>query len=188
MTQLANSPLRFVTSNADKLREASEILARPVEGHPLDLEEIQSADLKAVVSHKVNQAFTLLRQPLFVEDTALSFLAWGGLPGPFVKFFLNQLHPEGLYKALSPFENFEALALCGVGYHDGQKAHYFEGQIAGTIVSPRGDLGFGWDCLFVPKRETRTFAEMSAEEKHLYSMRALALQGLSDHLHSSESS
>jgi XTP/dITP diphosphohydrolase len=49
---------------------------------------------------------------------------------------------------------------------DGE-AEYFRGEAPGTLVwPPRGDRGFGYDPVFVPDGYTRTFGEMTAEEKH----------------------
>ncbi|RXL54430.1 non-canonical purine NTP pyrophosphatase, partial [Citrobacter sp. AAK_AS5] len=48
-----------------------------------------------------------------------------------------------------------------------------EGRVPGALApAPRGANGFGWDVVFVPAGETRTFAEMSAEEKNSRSHRA----------------
>jgi len=176
------APLAFVTSNAGKLREAADCLGVPVEGIDLELEELQTTDLGALLRHKTAQAFALVGRPLLVEDTALVCLAWGRLPGPFVKHFLAELGPEGLVRALQPFADDRAEAICGVGYHDGERLHLFEGRTAGVIVPPRGQRGFGWDPIFVPEGARRTFAEMEPAEKQRYSMRARALSALAAHL------
>jgi len=176
--------LRFVTSNRDKLREASELLRRPLLVVNVELEEIQTIDLEQLVRHKVNQAFRRLRAPLIVEDTALGFKAWGGLPGPFIKFFVERMGLAALVDALSPFDLWDAEAACGVGFHDGEQVHYFQGRTLGTIVAPSGQGGFGWDPIFVPRGAAATFAAMTAEEKHRYSMRAAALRELAEHLSS----
>ncbi len=54
--------------------------------------------------------------------------------------------------------------------------------IEGTVVSPRGTNGFGWDAIFQPERSSKTFAEMTAAEKNQFSMRRLAVEGLRRHL------
>jgi XTP/dITP diphosphohydrolase len=52
----------------------------------------------------------------------------------------------------------------------------FEGRVEGTLVeTPRGASGFGYDPIFVPDGRTRTFAEMTAAEKHEISHRRRAL-------------
>jgi non-canonical purine NTP pyrophosphatase (RdgB/HAM1 family) len=59
---------------------------------------------------------------------------------------------------------------------------YFEGFYDGSIVSPRGTGGFGWDPIFQPAGSPLTFAEMSLEEKNKYSMRRIAAQKLKEYL------
>lgn len=54
-----------------------------------------------------------------------------------------------------------------------------EGRVEGELVEqPRGTGGFGYDPMFVPEGEERTFAEMTAAEKQERSHRALALRRL----------
>jgi XTP/dITP diphosphohydrolase len=178
----AAAPLLFVTTNAGKLREARDWLGVPVDGADLELDELQTTDLDALARHKTEQAFARLGRPLLVEDTALRFAAWGALPGPFVKFFLSELGPAGLVRALAPFGDDRAEALCTVGYHDGHRVHLFMGRVEGRIVPPRGEQGFGWDPIFEPEGEPRTFGEMALAEKQRHSMRARAFQAFAEHL------
>ena len=176
------APLCFATSNPGKLREAGEILGIPVEGAALQLEELQTTALPELVRHKAVQAWRRLGRPLMVEDTALVFAAWGALPGAFIKHFLEQMGTKGLVRALEPFGDMAAEAICGVGYHDGWRVHYFEGRVQGNIVTPRGKGGFGWDPIFQPQGDGRSFAEMTPAEKHRHSMRAKALGRLAEFL------
>jgi XTP/dITP diphosphohydrolase len=54
-----------------------------------------------------------------------------------------------------------------------------EGRVKGSIaLHPRGEHGFGWDALFIPEGDTRTFAEMREGEKNLASHRARAFRNL----------
>jgi non-canonical purine NTP pyrophosphatase (RdgB/HAM1 family) len=181
-TQPCAAPLHFATTNRDKLREAEQILGRPVTGVALALEELQTTDLAALARHKAQQAHAALGRPVLVEDTGLVFLAWGALPGPFIKFFLEHLGLEGLVRALGPFADKRAEAVCTVGYHDGSTVQIFSGRTPGRIVPPAGEGGFGWDPIFVPDGQpgggARTFAQLDAAEKHACSMRARALQAL----------
>ena len=56
-------------------------------------------------------------------------------------------------------------ALC-LAWPDGHTEE-FEARVAGTLVwPPRGDRGFGYDPMFLPEGQQRTFGEMSSEEKH----------------------
>ncbi len=177
-----SSPLAFATNNAGKLREAQQWLGVPVEGIGLHLEELQTTGLEDLVLHKTRQAFALTERPVMIEDTALVFTAWGALPGPFVKYFLADLGTAGMVRALEPFQDFRALAISSIGYHDGKSVHLFEGRTEGMIVPPRGDHGFGWDAIFQPRGASVTYGEMAPEIKRLHSMRALAFQALAGHL------
>ena len=175
-------PLIFVTGNAGKLREAEAALHRPVRGWEMHLEELQTTDMAHLVRHKALQAHAQVGRPLFVEDTALTFRAWGDLPGPYCKDFLGNLGLEGLVRALAPFADDRAVALTVIGYHDGQSVHIFRGEVAGRIEGPRGSGGFGWDPIFVPAGAALTFGEMDLAQKAPYSMRVRALAALAAHL------
>lgn len=185
-TQPSVTPLHFATTNRDKLREAEQILGRPVTGVALALEELQTTDLEALVRHKAEQAHAALGRPVLVEDTGLVFLAWGALPGPFIKFFEAELGLAGLVRALGPFEDKRAEAVCTVGYHDGSTVRIVSGRTPGRIVPPAGEGGFGWDPIFVPDGQPggagRTFAQLDAAEKQACSMRARALHALAQRL------
>jgi non-canonical purine NTP pyrophosphatase (RdgB/HAM1 family) len=175
-------PLSFVTSNADKVREANLVLPFPVKQVRIELQELQSADLEEIVRHKAGQAWRAVQAPLIVEDTALRFLAWRQMPGPFIKYFVANLGLLGVVDSLSPAKDWRAEAITGIGYADGTAVHYFEGRVQGQIVLPQGKEVFGWDAIFRPNGSGRTFAEMEHEEKVIRSMRTLALRKLAEHM------
>ena len=58
-----------------------------------------------------------------VEDTSLCFNAYGGLPGPYIKWFLKNLGHEGLNKMLAGFEDKSAYAQCIFAYSPGRLVH-----------------------------------------------------------------
>jgi XTP/dITP diphosphohydrolase len=66
------------------------------------------------------------------------------------------------------------VAVLCLAFPDGASELY-RGEVAGTMVwPPRGTGGFGYDPMFVPSGLTRTFAEITPEEKHAVSHRARA--------------
>ena len=172
--------LKFVTGNAHKLREAQEILGIDLEQQALDhLHEIQTADVRQLVEHKAEQAWQELQCPVMVEDSGLIFTAWNGLPGALIKWFENSVGCAGMLKMLKAFDNREATAQCLVAVHDGEKIRVAEGKVRGVIAGElRGDNGFGWDVMFIPEGHTRTYAEMSFQEKNAISHRRLAFEAL----------
>lgn len=179
---MRQSPLRFVTGNAGKLREAEAFLKLKIEGVHADLDELQTTDLDNLATHKAMQAYQQVGHPVMVEDTALVFNAWGALPGPFIKFFLGEMGTGDLVRALGDFSDKSAEAICAVGLHDGREVHVFQGRVSGKIVPPRGSGGFGWDPIFQPDESQKTFAEMELNEKQRFSMRAKALAALAEYL------
>jgi XTP/dITP diphosphohydrolase len=55
----------------------------------------------------------------------------------------------------------------------------FEGIVEGELISDKkGNSGFGYDPIFIPENENRTFAEMNLDEKNKFSHRARALKKL----------
>jgi len=167
--------LHFATSNPYKLSELSELLEYRLTPLELDLQEIQNTDLQELVKHKLKQAYEHIHAPVIVEDTSLYFIAWNGLPGPLVKWFIENLGLEGMVSALSQFKDKSARAVCCLGYtKNGKSMYFFEGKVKGVIVKPRGSLNFGWDAIFLPSEHEQTFGEMAPEDKNRISPRGIA--------------
>lgn len=176
--------LVFVTSNPGKRREAEAILGVALRHQPLELEEIQSLDLEAVVRAKARAAHAALGEPVLVEDTALELMGLGGFPGPLVRFLLGSVGPGGISRLARCFEDDRARARCLAVAFDGHRPVIGAGEVAGRIVpAPRGAGGFGWDSVFAPDHGNgRTYAEMDDAEKNRISHRRLAFRALADGL------
>lgn len=169
--------LKFVTGNPNKIREAQEILGFDLDHAEIDLEEIQTFDIRAAVTAKVNQAWETLKCPVMVEDSGLIFTSWNGLPGALVKWFEKTVGCEGLLRMLKDFDDRKAFAVCMVAIHDGNEVRIAEGRVQGQISETmRGDNGFGWDVIFIPDGHSRTYAEMDHKEKNSISHRRLAIE------------
>ena len=176
--------LTFVTSNAGKAREAATLLGRTVAAQPLDVPEIQSLDFSEVARAKALVAARAFGIPVLVEDSGLVVAGWGGFPGPLTKWItMGALGQEGLAKMLDGFsdrgaEAVSALAVARPGQEE-KDVVVAVGRVAGSIaLHPRGNNGFGWDVLFIPEGATRTWAEMSEDEKNRDSHRARAFASL----------
>lgn len=156
----------FITGNQNKADYLARTLGIPLEHKKVELDELQSMDLAFIVEHKVKQAYKIVGKPVLVEDVALSFEALGGLPGPFVKFFVDA--PNGLEmmcRMLDRFNTRRAWASSAFAYYDGQHLEIFHGGLEGTIaMQPRGHNGYGWDKIFEPDGfDGKTRAELSPE-------------------------
>lgn len=125
--------------------------------------------------------FVTLLFTQITEDTCLCFNALGGMPGPYIKHFLEPLGPSGLVKMLAGFDDQSGYAQCTFAYCSGvpgEKPKIFAGKKNGTIVAPRVGTGFGWDPIFQPDGFDETFAEMDKSVKGKISHRFLALEKL----------
>jgi inosine triphosphate pyrophosphatase len=169
-----------------------------VEAQNLDLPELQG-EPEQVAEQKCKEARKLLKGTdkensiIMVEDTSLCFNALNGLPGVFVKWFLDKTGREGLIKLLHPYHDKTAYAQCIFAVSlpsftdnnnnntNTNEIKLFTGRTHGIIVdSPRGPKdSFGWDPIFQPNESSgdakKTYAEMSKDEKNLISHRGKAL-------------
>jgi XTP/dITP diphosphohydrolase len=169
-----SDPWLFVTSRAEKAEEARR-MGFSVERRELELPEPQALDPAEVIEAKARAAFERLRAPLVVEDSGLAIEAWGGFPGALVKWMEKTVGLEGIARMLDPFPSRRATAVCVVAFFDGARLRVGRGEARGSISSaPRGEGGFGWDRLFVPEGDARTFAEMPPGDKDRVSHRRRA--------------
>lgn len=156
--------LTFITGNQNKADYLGKYLGFPVEHIKIDLGEIQSLNLNEIVEHKVRQAYEKVQGPVIVEDVSLEFEALGRLPGPFIRFFVDEVPFENICSMLDG-KTRKATARCVFGYYDGQVLKLFEGKLGGEIaVTPAGENGYGWDKIFIPDGYTVTRAELSEED------------------------
>jgi len=157
----------FITGNLNKVDYLSRTLGIELEHQKIDLDEIQSTDPSVVAEHKVRQAYDIIKKPVLIEDTSLSFNALDGLPGTLVKFFVvadNGL--ENMCRMLDGFEDRSAYASAVYSYYDGEEIHTFAGRLDGVIAEhPQGNGGYGWDKIFIPNGYNGlTRAELSPED------------------------
>ncbi len=174
--------LVLATHNAGKLREIGELLR----GAGVTL--LGAADLGLPEPEETGETFAanaLLKaraaaqasgKPALADDSGICVAALDGAPGIYSARWAGEgrsfahaiARVEAELKAKGAKPPWRAwfisvLALCRP---DGREETY-EGRIDGTLAfPPRGDLGFGYDPIFLPDGETRTFGEMSAFEKH----------------------
>ncbi|OOF92272.1 hypothetical protein ASPCADRAFT_210703 [Aspergillus carbonarius ITEM 5010] len=138
--------LVFITGNKNKLAEVKAILGTSVgiESQALDLPEIQGT-IEDIAREKCRRAAEVVGGPVLTEDTALEFHALKGLPGPYIKSFLDALSHEGLNKLLDSFDTRAAEAVCTFAFSSGPGSDpiLFQGRTEGTIVRPRGPANFG---------------------------------------------
>ncbi len=123
----------------------------------------------------------------FADDTGLEVEALGGQPGVNSARLASDhdYHKNMMYllELMQEKQNRKARFRTVIALILDEKEYLFEGIVNGHITTePRGNNGFGYDPVFIPQGETRTFAQMTLEEKNKYSHRQRAFSKLIDFL------
>ena len=195
--------ITFVTGNKNKLLEVQRLLSSDrvqsipfnLDNAKLDLPELQGSP-EQIAREKCETAANRLQSAVMTEDTSLCFHALKGLPGPYIKWFLDDLGHDGLNKLLQGFDDNRAYAQTIIAFSPGpgKEVHLFDGRTEGRIVPPRGALTFGWDPVFEPLPDEChsggiasgiTYAEMTKDDKNKISHRSRAFQKFREFLASS---
>jgi XTP/dITP diphosphohydrolase len=176
--------LVIATHNPGKLAEMRELLAPygidAISAGELDLPEPDEDGMSFRDNARIKaQAAALATDlPAFADDSGLVVDALDGAPGihsarwagPEKNFrrametIQVKLYERGATAPEKRTAHFVS-ALC-VAWPDGH-VEDFEAKVDGTLVwPPRGTKGFGYDPMFLPDGHTRTFGEMSSDEKH----------------------
>eukprot|EP00980_Cylindrotheca_fusiformis_P021358 scaffold8240_cov133-Cylindrotheca_fusiformis.AAC.3 len=180
----------FVTGNAKKLEEVKQILEGGEElsfeltNRDIDLPELQGEPIE-IAKEKCRLAANEIKGAVLTEDTSLCFNSLNGMPGPYIKWFLDKCGHDGLNRMLDGFDDRSGYAQTIVAYSPGPdgEVEVFEGRTDGKIVQPRGPLDFGWDPIFEPDEgEGKTYAEMSKEAKNAISHRGRSFKKLRKYL------
>lgn len=174
----------LVTGSDHKLSEWQAILPDDIhmERINVDLDEIQSDDPEKVVVDKVKRAYKATGKPVVVEDVSAGLDKFKGLPGPFIKYFIQKIGKDALYQ-LAGKEGERAIVSCSIAYYDGTNLLTVRGDVPGTVVADRGGEAFGFDSVFIPDGETETFAQMTKERKNSLSHRSKAIHLFIDEYH-----
>lgn len=174
--------IQFVTGNEGKVREAREYLEgiEPVEQVSFDYTEIQSDSLADIAAHGAREAFAEFgsEEPVLVDDTGLFVDSLGGFPGPYSAYVEDTVGVERLWRLAKGEENRRARFETVLAYADETGTETFDGTVAGTLVAPRGEGGFGYDPVF--EYNGTTMAEMSMEQKNAISHRGRALASFAE--------
>ncbi|KAL4450725.1 hypothetical protein ABPG77_001081 [Micractinium sp. CCAP 211/92] len=179
----------FATGNKKKLEEVVAILEAgsklpfSVQPAAVDLPELQG-EPEEIAAEKCRLAAEKLQAAVMVEDTCLCFNALKGLPGPYIKWFLQRLGHDGLNRLLVGFDDKSAYAQCTFAYSEGPGSEpvVFVGRTDGRIVPARGPSDFGWDPIFEPSGFDQTYAELDKEVKNGISHRFRSLDKLRAYL------
>ncbi len=178
--QTEDTKLILVTQNEHKLREL-----RPLfEEYGVDFEttnlsklEIRSNDVERVALEAAKVAYYESKTRVVLDDTGLYIDALDGFPMSYAAFVLKTLGRGGILKLMDGVKDREARFVTAVGFSDGETLATFKGIMEGSIAEEEaGQEGFGYDPIFIPEGETRTYAQLTFEEKIAISHRSKAFR------------
>jgi XTP/dITP diphosphohydrolase len=181
--------LLFATNNKHKIEEIQSAIGNTVKvtglkdaGINIDIPEPHDT-LQKNASEKSSVIFALTGISCFSEDSGLEVEALNGEPGVrSARYAGTGWAEDNINKVLEKLgnqTNRKAAFKTVISLIWKGTEHLFEGMCNGMITYERkGDGGFGYDPVFVPEGSTRTFAEMTLEEKNKYSHRKKAADQL----------
>ena len=145
--------------------------------------EIQTDRLEKVLKFAATGLDDEVKGDYLIDDSGLFIEALGSFPGVYSAFVQKKLGNKGILKLMAGEKyraaHFETVFLL----RQGDEHEVFQGECRGTIAElERGKGGFGYDPIFIPEGETRTFGEKTVVEKNKNSHRARAVDALLAHL------
>jgi XTP/dITP diphosphohydrolase len=179
--------LQEVTQSQVEILTLDDILSPigEIEETGVTLEE--NALLKALAVHEKTGL------PTIADDTGLEVFVLDGAPGVFSARYSgeNPTYRSNVAKLLTEMEgkiNRRAKFSTVLSFIDeSNNRQLFRGEVAGEIaLVPRGSNGFGYDPIFIPNGQSKTFAEMTSDEKNEISHRSRALRKFAEFLQLSE--
>ena len=161
--------IHLLTGNPDKIKAANLIFNQydigvlPLE---LDIPEIQSTSSTKIARYMVEQAFAMTGKPAIREDHSF-FIKELGFPGPYMTYADKTIDNDHLLRILATLESREAYFELGAAYidHNGT-VHEFSYQVP-VIMSEeaRGNEALRWERLMMLPGDTKTFAELDANDR-----------------------
>ena len=176
------SELYFVSSNEHKFEEAERILSNfgvNINLFKTTLEEIQSNNLNDIAEKKAINAYDLIQKPVIIEDDGLFINALNGFPGPYSSYVYDTIGNKGIMNLLENSEIRDAKFVSIIAYCDSAYGvKLFESSIPGKISSIIEKGGWGYDPIFIPDGESKTYANVYDKDK--FSHRSAALTKFSN--------
>lgn len=182
--------LIFATNNENKVEEIKSMIGNGFDvvslreaGIDIDIPEPYDT-LEANASEKSHTIYRLTGKDCFSEDTGLETEALNGEPGVKSARYAGEGknfndNVEKLLLALNGVKNRKARFRTVISLIVDGKELLFSGSCEGEISGePKGKKGFGYDSVFIPAGDTRTFGEMSLEDKNRFSHRKKAFAQL----------
>ena len=157
----------FASSNVHKYEEAKKILAEfgiELGFFQTDLVEIQDDSLSKIAVQKAHDAYSKCKKPVIVEDDGLFINSLSGFPGPYSSYVFKTIGNNGILKliGINRTAQFRAvIAFCD----SNKKPVFFESNVFGEISKNIQGKGWGYDPIFIPQNQNKTYAELAEKNK-----------------------
>lgn len=185
--------LIFATHNQHKLEEVKQMLPQNIQFKSLteidfhDEIEETGTTFKENAKLKADTIFLKTNKNIFADDSGLVIEGLNGAPGVYSARYAGTGKSEDniamVLKEMDGITNRNAYFIAVFCLILEGKEYYFEGKVNGTIATEiLGEDGFGYDPIFIPEGYTKSFAQMSAEEKNSMSHRGRAVEQLHNFL------
>ena len=186
----------FATNNEHKIKEIQSLVGNDftiitLEQAGIDIDIPEPHDtLQENAYEKAITIENITKQNCFSEDTGLEIEALNGEPGVKSARYAGgdrnfQANIDKVLEKLNGISNRKAQFRTVICLLWNKEVFYFEGICKGTIAeNMHGGEGFGYDPIFIPEGSSKSFAEMTMEEKNIYSHRQKAVTQLFRFLHS----
>ena len=164
----------FASSNVHKYEEAKEILAEfgiKLGFYQTNLVEIQEDSLSKIAEQKVLDAFNRCKNAVIVEDDGLFIDSLSGFPGPFSSYVFKTIGNNGILKLTG--DNRSAVFVSIIIFRSAKWSNKFESKVFGTISKNIQGEGWGYDPIFIPENQTKTYAELADKNKISHRYEAL---------------
>ncbi len=178
-----NRVIFLATSNIHKFNEARQVLSKfkiaTAMLKKIEAPEIQDDNIENVAKASAIDAVRKCNLPIVVEDAGLFTEALRGFPGPYSSYVYKTIGNDGVLKLMANVVNRNASFKSTIAFLSPTigKPSCFNGEVKGQIAEEKhGSQGFGFDPIFKPFNFSKTFAEMTAEEKNRHSHRAHAFR------------
>jgi len=166
----------FVTTNDGKYEEIKKMLPEhDIIRKNMTYPEIQADELEEVAKFGMEFLSKKLDGNIMLEDSGLFIQSLNGFPGVYSAYVFKSIGNDGILKLMKEVKDRRAYFKSVIAFYDGE-VRFFEGKCEGTISEiKKGENGFGYDPIFIPEGETKTFGEMEREKKNEHSHRGKAV-------------
>lgn len=178
--------IKFVTSNLHKFEEVRDKVSRleiNVIHQNMQYSEIQADRIEDVARASLANLVPVIPGSFFLEDAGLEIDALGGFPGPYSSFVYQTIGWKGVLNLMEGRTLRNARFISVIALYLDERVKLFKGICEGKISDQaKGDMGFGFDPIFIPEGSDLTFSEMEMGTKNQYSHRSMALDELISYL------